>query len=86
MKLEYGYSSCCINIIRIIHCLEGDKSDSQSKSSSVARSQSLKAMVVLDGLQFDLSSSTKGVIAFITPKSIIHSPCLSVYFGPFYYT
>ena len=53
---------------KIMPCVEGDKSDCQPTASSIAQSWRLRAMVVLEGWQSDLSPSTEGMIVFITPK------------------
>ena len=37
------------NNIKIMPCVEGDRSDCQPKASSIARSQRLRAMVVVEG-------------------------------------
>ena len=39
-------------------CVEGDRSDCQPEASSIARSRRLRAMVVVEGWQSDLSPST----------------------------
>ena len=53
------------NNIKIMPCVEGDRSDCQPEASSIARSRRL---VVVEGWQSDLSPSTQGMIVFITPK------------------
>ena len=37
------------NNIKIMPCVEGDRSDCQPEASSIARSQRLRAMVVVEG-------------------------------------
>ena len=37
------------NIIKIMTCVEGDRSDCQPEASSIARSRRLRAMVVVEG-------------------------------------
>ena len=49
-------------------CVEGDKSDCQPEASSIARSQRLRAVVIVEGSQSDLSLSTQGMIVFIRSK------------------
>ena len=48
-----------LDIIKIIPCTEGDRSDSQPEVSSTAW-----AMVVVEGCQSDLSPSTQGIVVF----------------------
>ena len=38
-----------VYIIKIMPCVEGDRSDCQPKASSIARSRRLRAMVVVEG-------------------------------------
>ena len=45
------------NNIKIMPCVEGDRSDCQPEESSIARSRRLRAMVVVKGRQSDLSPS-----------------------------
>ena len=56
------------DIIKIMPFVEGDRSDCQPEASSIARSRRLRAMVVVQDCQSDLSPSTQGMIVFITPK------------------
>ena len=51
-------------IIKIMPCVEADKSDCQFEKSSIR----LQAMVVVEGRQSDLSPSTQDMIVFITLK------------------
>ena len=55
--------------MKIMPCVEGDISDCQAEANSVARSWRLSAMVVVEGRQSDLSSSTQDMIVLITPKA-----------------
>ena len=55
-------------IIKIMPCAESDRSDCQPYASSVARSRRLRAVVVVEGWQSDLSPSTQGMIVFIAPE------------------
>ena len=38
-----------VKIIKIMPCVEGDRSDCQPEASSTARSRRLRAMVVVEG-------------------------------------
>ena len=51
-------------------CVEGDRSDCQPEASSIARSRRLRAMVVVEGSQSDLSPSTQGMIVFYYTESL----------------
>ena len=55
--------------MKVMPCVEGDRSDCQAEANSVARSRRLSAMVVVEGRQSDLSSSTQDMIVLITPKA-----------------
>ena len=61
----HSSQSCMNNIIKIIPCVEGDRSDCQPEASSVARSRRLRAVVVVEGRQSDLSPSTQSIIFMI---------------------
>ena len=39
----------CSDTIKIMPCVEGDRSDCQPEASSIARSRRLRAMVVVEG-------------------------------------
>ena len=70
------------DIIKIMPCVEGDRSDCQPKASSIARSRRLRAMVVVEGWQSDLSPQHRAWLFLLHRKSIVHLPCLSLYFRP----
>ena len=40
---------CPVNNIKVMPCIEGDRSDFQPEVSSIARSRRLRAMVVVKG-------------------------------------
>ena len=42
-------ASMSCDIIKIMPCVEGDRSDCQPEASSIARSRRLRAMVVVEG-------------------------------------
>ena len=44
-----GSNKWFYNIIKIMLCVEGDKSDCQPEASSIARSRRLRAVVVVEG-------------------------------------
>ena len=54
--------------IKIMPRVEGNRSDCQPEASSTARSRRLRAVVVVEGSQSDLSPSTQGMNIFIIPK------------------
>ena len=43
-----------------------DRSDCQPEANSIAQSRRLRAVIVIEGRQSDLSPSTQGMIVFIT--------------------
>ena len=50
LNLQYGIRFVChTNNIKIMPCVEGDRSDCQPEASSIARSRKLRAMVVVEG-------------------------------------
>ena len=53
-----GWKESACNNIKIMPCVEGDRSDCQPEASSIARSRRLRAMVVVEGWQSDLLPST----------------------------
>ena len=46
-KLDFSFF--IYNNIKIMPCVEGDRSDCQPEASSIARSRRLRAMVVVEG-------------------------------------
>ena len=60
--------SSLFNNVKVMPCVEDDRSDYQPEANSVVCSRRLWAVVVVDGRQSDLSPSTQGMIVFITPK------------------
>ena len=49
MLLMSHFDKAVMNIIKIMPCVEGDRSDCQPEASSIARSRRLRAIVVVEG-------------------------------------
>ena len=77
LPVQHFYSHCQDTLlfhvtgivkIELMACVDCNRSDYQPEANSTARSRRLRAVVVVEGCQSDLSHSTQGVIVFITPK------------------